>query len=425
MISNHNSTIIVNGASPITPVYKRSETELVRGMFYIGNNTDEPLGAIGITVNDIIKGYHIKVISLHELSTYNISGVAYPGNRLIYISRGFKKDDISYFKNNVIATAYANKSGNFEFSNISCEDGLISLWMVNSAHNSTIASLTYSLSVSFDADSGGFLSTYSFIEKAEYANPKYTISGTCTSDIKKVYMSITTDTTSVANLINTMFTSVDVNANGTFSINKTVESPTKGATYIIWALSENSDGGITVKSITSKNDISVCLSGDTLITMSDMSKRRLDSLVVGDLILSEEGTSSPIININNGIFSDYHTLYYFEDGTIINETHPHRFYNTDQGFWQRLELWNIGDHAINQDGLKVALISKERIHEEIEMFGIWTDSGSYYANGLLSGAASCNKKLLADATAEQAIDMMLSTDEEWLVHLMGLEATLP
>jgi hypothetical protein len=119
------------------------------------------------------------------------------------------------------------------------------------------------------------------------------------------------------------------------------------------------------------------------------------------------------------------TKYYFEDGTIINETHPHRFYNVDQGFWQRLQLWNIGDHAINQDGNKIALVSVERLEENIEMFGIWTDNGTYYANGLLSGAAFCNKELLAEATAEQAIDMMLSADEELLVQLMGLEGVLP
>jgi len=88
-------------------------------------------------------------------------------------------------------------------------------------------------------------------------------------------------------------------------------------------------------------------------------------------------------------------------------------------------LWNVGDHAVNQDGEEVALVFVERIEEKVEMFGIWTESGTYYANGLLSGAAFCNKEMLAEASAEKVIDMMLSADEEILVQLMGLDGVLP
>ena len=131
------------------------------------------------------------------------------------------------------------------------------------------------------------------------------------------------------------------------------------------------------------------------------------------------------ITVTANYVKQYTVTFVDEDGTVINETHPHRFYNVDQGFWQRLQAWKFGDHAINQNGENVALVSVERIDERIEMFGIWTDSGTYYANGLLSGAAFCNKELLAEASAEQAIDMMLSTDEEMLIQLMGLEGVLP
>ena len=77
----------------------------------------------------------------------------------------------------------------------------------------------------------------------------------------------------------------------------------------------------------------VCLSGDTLITMADGSERRLDSLKEGDKVLAQDGIIDTIYTLKRGFYSPYHTFYYFDNGSIIDETHDHRFYNKTQGFW--------------------------------------------------------------------------------------------
>lgn len=421
MITNTSKTIIVDGVDGVNPVYKCSATEVADANFYVVGQNNSPLGAAAITITGEIKGYFIKPILLHEVSVYDISGVATPGDRMVYISSGFNGSSIDALRNNVIASAYADKEGNFKFSNIAYPDGTISLWFVALAQDATTASLTYELSISdYDPNIGNLL-TYSFNEpEGEHEHPLYTITGTCSEDIEAIYMSSTENVVGVAHLMENMCWATTP-SDGTFTIKYTGEYDQN---YIIWSLSRT-DGYFTVDEIIITNDDAVCLSGDTMITMIDNSYKRMDEICVGDIVLSKDGLPSRVHTVRRGCFSNYHTLYYFEDGTIINETHPHRFYNVDQGFWQRLQLWNIGDHAINQDGNKIALVSVERLEENIEMFGIWTDNGTYYANGLLSGAAFCNKELLAEATAEQAIDMMLSADEELLVQLMGLEGVLP
>lgn len=422
MITNTPKTIIVDGVDATTPVYKRNDSEVVQGQFYVANGDSDKLGAIAITVTDSIVGYIAKPILLHETSVYDITGVATPGDTIIYISSGINDGSIDKLKNNVIASTYADKEGNFKFSNIASSGGAIVMWMTTWAQDTITASLIYHTSIVDYNPNIGKLLTYKFIESenADYVNPLFTITGTCSEDVEVVYVSCTKNVESVTHLMETLCSST-TQSNGNFTINCSGEY---NQNYIVWCLSKN-DGYMTVSDIQVSNDKSTCLSGDTMITMENGVQKRMDSLCVGDVVLSDGNKSTRIHTIRKGHFSDYHTLYYFDDGTIIDETHPHRFYNVDQGFWQRLQLWNIGDHAINQDGVEVALISVERIEENVEMFGIWTDSGTYYANGLLSGTAACNKELLADASAEQAIDMMLSTDEELLVQLMGLEGVLP
>lgn len=421
MITNTGKTIIVDGASGVTPVYKRDSSTAAESNFYVVGEDKNALGTVAITVTDEIIGYFVKPILLHEVSVYDISGVVTPGDMMVYISSGFKGGSIDALKNNVIASAYADKDGNFKFSNIAYPDGTISLWVVTLAQHATTASLTYELSITDYNPNIGDLLTYSFNDPdGEHKYPHYTITGTCSEDIGTVYVSSTDNAMSVTHLMENMCYSVTP-TDGTFEIKYTGEYEQN---YILWGLSKI-NGHLTVDSIEIANNEPVCLSGDTMITMADGSTERMDNICVGDIVLSKDGLPSRVHTIRRGRFSNYHTLYHFEDGTVIDETHPHRFYNADQGFWQRLQLWNIGDHAINQNGDEIALVSVERLDENIEMFGIWTESGTYYANGLLSGAASCNKDLLAEATAEQAIDMMLSADEEMLVELMGLEGILP
>lgn len=424
MLANDSSTIFVDGVSPVNVMYKRETSDVVKTQPYVIDEYGNPLGATTLTITDMPVGYMLKKIILHKNTIYNITGIAAPTDKMIFLSAGLHGHDIDALKKNIIATAWADKNGSFQFSNISHSDGVVSMWMTVAPKHATLASLTYRLTIIYDPDEG-HVYTHDFSgANGEYAYPRYTITGQCSSNIEKVFLSQTDNTTDLSILKENTRVEVQPDSTGTFKIQYTGENKESGLSYVVWAMSK-SDAIFSVASVLTDNDPSACLSGDTMITMADGSQQRMDTLSVGDIVLSEGGVSSRIYATHNGKFSSYHTLYHFEDGTVIDETHPHRFYNVDQGFWQRLQLWNIGDHAINQDGVMIALQSVEHLDESVEMFGIWTDSGTYYANGLLSGAASCNQKLLADVTAEQAVDMMLSADEEWLVQLMGLEAVLP
>lgn len=227
--------------------------------------------------------------------------------------------------------------------------------------------------------------------------------------------------------------SVFINSNdSTYEL--TAEWGTAGESnrIIVWISSNsNLQGNFTIEDVNESEDIhgekdgitweKVCLSGDTLITMHDGTEKRLDTLKKGDKVLAQDGSIDIIYEFKRGFYSPYHTLYYFDNGTVIDETHDHRFYNKTQGFWQRLKLWNIGDIALDKDNQEVALIKKEVVNEEIENFGIFTHSGTYYANGLLSGAAQCNRKLLANASTDQVVEMMTSIDEKDLLELLGLK----
>ena len=162
-----------------------------------------------------------------------------------------------------------------------------------------------------------------------------------------------------------------------------------------------------------------CLSGDALITLADRTERRLDELTGTEMVLGGDMRPARILRLARGLWSDRHTLYHFDDETVIDETHEHRFFNVEQGFWQKLKNWRVGDHAKRLDGGAPALVSVEPKEERAEMFGIWVERGSYWANGLLSGDASANRPLLADATVEQAIDMAESLTEKDLMRILG------
>lgn len=169
----------------------------------------------------------------------------------------------------------------------------------------------------------------------------------------------------------------------------------------------------------------VCLSGDTLIMMADGSHKRLDALAVGDSVRAGDRAATVVTRLERGHYSESHRLYHFSDGSTVDETHMHRFFNVEQGFFQWLERWNIGEHALREDGAEVALERVDLIDERVEQFGIWTASHDYWANGLLSGETAANQHLIATVTAEQAAAMAASITEESGLELLGLEGLMP
>lgn len=426
MISNINKTILINGVNKASSVcYKRSDTDDINtdipsSVICVSDGNDGYYGGSAIVVTDEIKGYFVKSVLLHKASVYNISGVVTPGDRMVFISKGIDMDTPEGLKNNIVKETYADKEGNFCFKNFNYTDGTLALWTVQLAQDSATASLTYETSVvGYNPNIGNLLS-YNFTELAgTYMQPVFTITGSCSEDVEAVYVSKTSDIINVTNLMESMCSSIAPD-NCKFEIKCSGEYEQN---YTVWALTKL-DGNLVIDNIKVSDGFSTCLSGDTMITMEDGSYKRMDKICVNDVVMSKDGVSR-VTATCRGHFNNHHILYYFEDGTVIDETHHHRFYNVDQGFWQRLQLWNIGDHAINQENNKVALVSVKHLDELSEMFGIWTEDGTYYANSLLSGTASCNKSLLAEVTAEQAVEMMLSAEEEMLIELMGLGGVLP
>lgn len=162
----------------------------------------------------------------------------------------------------------------------------------------------------------------------------------------------------------------------------------------------------------------VCLSGDTRIRLYDGMEKRLDALDGSELLLASDGSPTEILRIKSGTYSMRQRYYTFSDGSVIHETNPHRFYNATQGFFQWLPDWAIGDEAVRYDGEHVKLIAVWEESERCEMFGLWTVSGTYFANGLLSGTAEANIPLLSDSTVEEAVRMAASVTDRQMEIFM-------
>lgn len=162
----------------------------------------------------------------------------------------------------------------------------------------------------------------------------------------------------------------------------------------------------------------VCLTGDTMISMANGELRRLDQLCVGEYVKGDDGPTK-VAKIMIGHHSHYHKKYLFSNGTVIDETGPHRFYNIDRGFWLQLDRWEIGDHAKTENGSSVELISVTVINDHEDGYAMWTENGTYYANGLLCGTAQANQKLLADATSDLVVDMVNSLSTRDILELTG------
>lgn len=141
-------------------------------------------------------------------------------------------------------------------------------------------------------------------------------------------------------------------------------------------------------------EVYVCLTGDTLITMSNGKKKRIDEMQIGDRVLS--------FNPRNGLLEtdvvyaadsqvvkthDHYDRYEFDDGTVIKVVHRHRFYNVDKQAMIHLDSWEIGDRAFKQNGKTPKLIKAEPHFEDVETrhYSIFTVNQNYFANGLLSG----------------------------------------
>lgn len=130
-----------------------------------------------------------------------------------------------------------------------------------------------------------------------------------------------------------------------------------------------------------------CLNKGTLITMADGTKKKIENIVVGDVVKTYAGTGVVYKDEHsNRAFGDDRDIWEFEDGYKIITTYRHEFYNVEKGKMTYLDEWQIGEHGLTEDGKEVKLIKHTNKDVPCKYYSLWCDGGNnYYANGLLAG----------------------------------------
>ena len=134
-----------------------------------------------------------------------------------------------------------------------------------------------------------------------------------------------------------------------------------------------------------------CLAGDTLITMADGTERRIDSLAVGDEVLSYNPVTMEL-EADRITYSDaganktynYYDIWEFSDGRILKTVHRHRLYNVESQGMVNMDEWQLGEHALTRDCC-AALVKHTHVSETVNHYTIFTGNQNYFANGLLAG----------------------------------------
>lgn len=390
-----------------------------------------------------------------EAKEYRLSGTVTPVGKVARVSMvtdDSAVDTVAMLRDNIVATAESDSDGNFVIDSLQGWDGSAIVWaeiaanmLEGSASNITCTAIDTeggtssggSGSESGGGTEGGGGSSGTDMPTEERA---YTISTAFSAEPNIVngatYFHFDAAVSGPSDLSNAMLYAIDpdtgdetpisvdfTGGDGSWEARASFDrSGTPYTDFRMVGTTDDEAGEIVVE--VSRYE-ATCLSGDTLITIADGTDKRLDALTEADIVLGGDGMPAKILRLARGRWNPYHTLYRFADGTIIDEVHEHRFYNCEQGFWQKLKNWRIGEHARRIDGGAAALVDVQRIEERKEMFGLWVERDSYWANGLLSGDAKANLPLLENATAEQAADMAASLNEKALLKVMGLEDMMP
>lgn len=141
-------------------------------------------------------------------------------------------------------------------------------------------------------------------------------------------------------------------------------------------------------------DCGSCLRPGTLVRMADGSRRRIEDVRVGDLVLSvdpETGGLVPdrVVAAPRGVGRAWDE-WTFSDGTVVGTVGRHRFFDASLGEFMYLEAWNEGERGVSfagvQSGHGPALVSRVHHDEESEHHTLFTEKyNNYFAGGLLAG----------------------------------------
>lgn len=136
----------------------------------------------------------------------------------------------------------------------------------------------------------------------------------------------------------------------------------------------------------------LCFLGDTLITMYDGSKKRIDEIEIGDVVLSYDFENDiPCANVitrtdreEMKAYFEWHK-YTLSDGTILKIVHTHAFFCEEEQAFKYIDKFEIGEHLLKEDGVSAELVNIELVRENVYHFTIAGDRGSViYANGCLA-----------------------------------------
>lgn len=136
----------------------------------------------------------------------------------------------------------------------------------------------------------------------------------------------------------------------------------------------------------------MCLTGDSLIRMADGTEKRIDSLSVGEKVLSFNPVTMRLeadeITYSDSKERKTHTeydLWVFSDGTQVKTVHRHRLYNVERQAMVNMDEWYIGEHAYTEKGGVVSLVLHKNVKETVKHYTVFTKNQNYFVNGLLSG----------------------------------------
>lgn len=135
-----------------------------------------------------------------------------------------------------------------------------------------------------------------------------------------------------------------------------------------------------------------CLHGDTLITMSDYSKKQIKYIKPGEQVIAIDQLTGQFItdtvlfnSKSDNVFFDKYDIWTFENNIQVKTLNRHRFYNVDRKAFIYMDEWNIGEKVRTADGKELKLINHEVVNERTQAYTIVLKNETYITNDLLTG----------------------------------------
>ena len=141
--------------------------------------------------------------------------------------------------------------------------------------------------------------------------------------------------------------------------------------------------------------LQTCLSGDTLISMADGTRKRIDQIKVGDIVTTVCGNEKVIFtDAPSHKVRDKYTEYFFSGGTKLTIIKDHRVYSPKHKRYVHISTLINGDKVVLENGNQIELLYKKvYCDKEICHYTIYTENcNGYYANDVLCGNIFANIK---------------------------------